>query len=398
MAIAAHQARDATDAATVRELVIDIGDATSIVGAEAFPALESLTIHGRKTLSLRGLAPLTSLRSLVVGAYALADLDALAPLRLRKLELLVQRLPTLTGLASDTLLDLRVWNTGLKTLEGLALPRLRRLDVSMNKIADLAPLATLPALRSLNLQDNPAANIDVLAGLPEMRSLSLTGMGKVKSLEPLRGLTQLSSLVLTRVGARTREAVAHVPPGAILDAFAPKPAVPPEPLPTLPWHEAAVRAGLASEDEVAEIVEWEPSAVNAATWTGAAELRGLIALRTSAGEFTPLASLPHLTHLLVRGNMVQQADGSWAPDPIDLSGLTRAPQLSRLTIQHRLASLASLPTLPSLRHLEVSSGTGAAISIEGIERFTSLCTLTVTGPLADDAPLARAPHVTLKTR
>lgn len=397
LAMAQGQARDATDAASVREMVLDVGDATDLGGAEAFEALESLTLHGRKTLSLRGLGGLRSLRTLIVGAYALKHLEAITALPLRSLELLPQRLADLRGLASDTLLHLRVWNTGLKTLEGLRLPRLRRLDVSMNKIADLAPLAELGALRSLDLQDNPAGDLAALAALPELRALALTGMKKVKSLEPLRGLSHLSSLVLTGVGTPKRDAAGHVPRGAILDAFARDQAEVDEPV-SLPWGEAAVRAGWAGEGELEELDTWEPSLVGAATWAGAAALRGVRTLRTSATEFAPISELPHLTSLLVRVHMDRPDGAPWTLGTIDFSGLARAERLSRLIVQHPLSSLASLPTSTSLRHLEVASDQGAAISIDGIERFSSLATLTVVGRVLDQAPLARTPHVRLLSR
>ena len=393
LAIAQGQARDARDAAELREMHLEVGDAKSLEGMAQFASLESLSLFASETVSLRGLASLPALRALTIGAYALEDLDALETLPLRRLGITAQRLPDLGGLSSGTLLDLVVSDCGLRSLDGTALPRLRRLDVSMNEIADLAPLARFPALRNLDLQGNPAADIGVIASLPEMRVLSLSGMKNVRDIGPLGSLRRLTRLALTGVRAKRREAVAHVAPEAILDVGGAGAGGDP---PAVAWPDAAVRAGLATEDELADVVEWDVLEWNAEAWRGASSLPGVLTLL--AGDVTAmdeLESTPSVLSLVVRCAIGRESD-PWALKEVDFSGLSRARRLVRLHVQHPIDSLERLPPLPGLRHLHVhGDDRRRPVSLSGIDRFESLGTLSISGGATDKDLLARMPQVRL---
>ena len=80
---------------------------------------------------------------------------------------------------------------------GLArdLPGLRRLDLSDNGIADLAPLAGLARLESLDLSGNAVSDAWPLAELAGLRRLDLSG-NRVADLAPLAALPRLEVLVV----------------------------------------------------------------------------------------------------------------------------------------------------------------------------------------------------------
>jgi internalin A len=63
---------------------------------------------------------------------------------------------------------------GIRSLHGIeAYPALRVLDLSRNRVSDLAPLAALTDLQALALAGNAVADLTPLAGLPALRRLSL---------------------------------------------------------------------------------------------------------------------------------------------------------------------------------------------------------------------------------
>lgn len=65
---------------------------------------------------------------------------------------------------------------GVESLEGIgALPELEQLELSGNRISDIAPLSSLKNLRVLSLRDNRVGNIGVLDSLPILRFVSLQG-------------------------------------------------------------------------------------------------------------------------------------------------------------------------------------------------------------------------------
>lgn len=380
LALAQGQIADAAEASTVREMTLSVGAPKDLRGLDAFPALEHLKLFAEKALSLRGIEPLLALRSLELGVPSVKDLEALDALPLRHLLVGAERQASLAGLRSRTLLGLDAAAIGLKTLEGLELPALRRLNVSMNKIADLAPLASLSALRNLNLQGNPAADLGPLAGHVEMRRLSLSGMRKVKDLGPLKQLRALAQLVLTGVAAKDRSAIAGLN-ADVLDGGAT------QGLPLRPWNEAVVRAGLAAEDELDQLAAVDSSGLYADGLAGVRALSGLRQASLAVSDFAEIEHLPSLIFLFVPmlGDASQR---------LDLSAVGRSPHLRRLNVRHPLQRAAELPPNPSVRHLFLNAPAEGAFSLDGIERFPQLLTLVVGGRTAPDlAPLDALPQL-----
>lgn len=72
---------------------------------------------------------------------------------------------------------------------------LLRLDLSANRITDLAPLAALEQLESLNLSANSITSLAALASLKMLRQLNVAG-NKIESIDCLTGLKELSQLRL----------------------------------------------------------------------------------------------------------------------------------------------------------------------------------------------------------
>jgi hypothetical protein len=340
LAVAQGQARDALDAATVREAVLDVGDARTLSGAEELASLEVLTLHGAKALDLGGLAPLRRLRWLRVGAYTVSGLEALEALPLDRLEVVAHRQAALTGLRSETLRSLWVWNSGLRELPGVALPRLRHLDLSMNKLADLGFLRGMSSLRSVDVSENPVTDASGLLALEGLRSLRLPDLRTAKD-------------------------------KAVAAALARHPAVrdPSEERALLPWGEAAVRDGWAEREDLATLSSFDAAMAAALPWEGAGALPALRVLLTTGCEALEPGGAPELVWLHVRSG------GEW-PDAITpaLGGLAQLPHLHRLILDCPLSSLDQLPELPSVRHLELKEPR-MLVDFEGVERLPRLSTV-----------------------
>ncbi|MDR2213807.1 MAG: leucine-rich repeat domain-containing protein [Pseudomonadales bacterium] len=87
-----------------------------------------------------------------------------------------QALSTVENATPATLKTLACTNSGVENLEGIkALTQLEELELSGNRISDIAPLVNLKNLRVLNLSDNRVGNIGILDSLPILRFVTLSG-------------------------------------------------------------------------------------------------------------------------------------------------------------------------------------------------------------------------------
>jgi internalin A len=82
-------------------------------------------------------------------------------------------------------------------LADLQLSNRTNLDLSLNKIVDIEPIASLTNLTSLDLSSNQISNLAPLAGLSKLNSLFL-GYNQIADLKPLASLSNLTSLDLTQ--------------------------------------------------------------------------------------------------------------------------------------------------------------------------------------------------------
>ena len=94
-------------------------------------------------------------------------------------------------------------DNGIRSLQGLEFAtNLEELDVSINQIQDIHPLANLPKLRRLILWDNQVSDISPLASIPTLMDLNI-------SRNPISDLRPLSKLIglwrLKAVGCQIRD-------------------------------------------------------------------------------------------------------------------------------------------------------------------------------------------------
>lgn len=185
-------------------------------------ALTNLNLENAEVSRLNALAPLKTLRALVLGLNPM--IDDLSPLAaLNQLESLsaygcnitnlapisgMQALQTLT-IGSNAISDITPLTNldGLKTLiiadnsiEDISalssLDALETLIASENDIEDISPLTNAEALVALVLNKNIISEISALAGLSNLSELSLDD-NAIIDISPLAGLTNLTRLSLT---------------------------------------------------------------------------------------------------------------------------------------------------------------------------------------------------------
>jgi len=99
-----------------------------------------------------------------------------------------------------TIAELDASHHNITSLSGIQqLRNLTSLNLRGNLIVDLSPLTSLKRLQILNLRDNPLEDISPLAHLTHLQYLNLHSDYRVRSLEPLRKLDSLRTLILAHV-------------------------------------------------------------------------------------------------------------------------------------------------------------------------------------------------------
>ncbi len=136
--------------------------------------LTSLNVNGLYVESLSGLECFTSLYALDLSMNSISDLEPLAQLSLL----------TELGLSNNRITDL----TPLSTISTLG-----SLWIAGNTIEDVTPLAALPNVWGLELSSNEIADLTPLQNLTTLDSLSVS-FNPVTSIQALAGLTNLRTL------------------------------------------------------------------------------------------------------------------------------------------------------------------------------------------------------------
>ncbi|MFW5737405.1 MAG: CotH kinase family protein [Spirochaetota bacterium] len=179
----------------------------------ALPNLTTLDLAGNRIDSIEPIGSLSHLRELDLsdlGTCGQGELDLRPLARSQTLERLdlsgnraCSRFPGLERLTRLESLSLR--NTGLSSLDPIdSISRLRDLDLRGTDLADadVSPLASLRAIERLNLRDSGVRRIDALADLTTLTYLNLHSNPGIESLEPVRGLRRLRTLIIRNVPLR----------------------------------------------------------------------------------------------------------------------------------------------------------------------------------------------------
>ncbi len=186
-------------------------------GIEYLRQLVVLNLAHNRLQDVSPLRTLRKLRDLDLSKNHLSSLksvgcESLVGLRLRRLDLGHNRIaiPSAAGGPSDgdllgrclSLEELDLADNLVSSVAPLSgLSRLRLLDLRTNRIADLSPLSGLSSLEELDLGENDVADLSALAGLGKLSYLNLRSNRRIASLEPLKDLTGLKTLIMRDVPA-----------------------------------------------------------------------------------------------------------------------------------------------------------------------------------------------------
>lgn len=160
--------------------------------------IERLEVVDNKLGDLRGLEDHSEITELFADANALTDINALAEsTKLVTCSLSHNQISDVSALArADQLMNLNLSHNLLANLDVCErLIKLKGLDASHNQIVDISKLASCTNLRLLALQDNQIQDIGALAnGFTHLAHLDLS-MNRIGSLAPLADCAELMGLV-----------------------------------------------------------------------------------------------------------------------------------------------------------------------------------------------------------
>lgn len=159
---------------------------------------DKLEIHNRR-LNQADLLKVTHLDVSNKGIVRLEGIEHLG--RLNVLKLNKNKIKDISCLYSlKNLIELDLSENEITDISALKnLISLRDLDLSYNMINDISPIANLRSISSLNLRNNPISEISHLSTLKGLEYLNLNTNRKIKSIEPIRHLSDIKELLLRDV-------------------------------------------------------------------------------------------------------------------------------------------------------------------------------------------------------
>lgn len=262
----------------------DQGAISDLTGVEHLTGLQSLQVFDAEVHDISAVAGLSGLKTLLVDSSLPYDLAPLAGLtELTKLGVRLHAGSDTSPLAGLTSLDtLHVWadTAGLPTTEIPA--SVRTLGISGTPVESISNLRGGSGVRDLHLYTAHLRSLDGVQGMTGLRTLGLWYGGEIDDLQPLAGLTDLTSISLRN------NAITDLSPLAGLSAL----------------HDLDVSTNAVENLD------------------GLAGLTGLTTLTADANRIRsvePLAGLTSLTELSLSGNQVS-----------DLSSLAGLPSLTTL--------------------------------------------------------------------
>ena len=275
---------------------------------------------------------------------------------------------SITAEEMATLTYLNVSNYGkqhrlnIKNLEGLEFAiKLSHLNIGINTISDLSPLAGLENLTFLDVADNLISDVSPLEGLTRLTGLVLTG-NLISDLSPLEGLTKLEAL---RVNRNPISGFSPITNLTTLNEI---------------WISHSTLSDLTLFEGLINlegIHVWDAPIEDLSPLTGLTKLRWLNFGRTRVSDLAPLASLTNLRKLTFYDCAIE--------DLSDLEGLT---ELVHIKMPHNtISDLSPLESTTRLTYLEL--GNNALSDISVLEKLTNLETLWIdNNNISDVSPLA----------
>ncbi|MBS4012404.1 MAG: DUF4173 domain-containing protein [Bacteroidetes bacterium] len=125
-----------------------------------------------------------------------------------------------TPIDSKILDNLKVLDVSKNKLNNLAginvFGGIKSLDASNNNISSLNQIKSAPGIEELHLQDNPIASLQGLESLKNLRSLHLSGFGNL-NLESIKALKKIEALTLSRGKVANLEVLQQLPNLKYLD-------------------------------------------------------------------------------------------------------------------------------------------------------------------------------------
>ena len=291
------------------------------------------------------LPQLSRLEVLGLAGLGISDVQALAEIPLRELNLASNRIADISALAGlANLSSLYLDNNRITDISALAgLINLRELRLSRNSIADIGALTDLVALRVLNLKSNYAiSDIQALSKLTGLFDLDL-GYNAISDITVLEGITNLAYLNLDN------NAISDITP-------------------------------------VKELVGLRYLGLNENRISDVAPLSELTSLKelhlngNAVSDIAPLAVLTDLTHLLLEENHIS-----------DIGALSGMNHLGWLSLGNNLVStLTPLEGAVNLQSLDLADNRVADVTpLENMKalRWVNLSRNAITniGPLTDRA-------------
>ena len=293
----------------------------------------------------------------------------------------------LTGLEQATGLEsLQLTGNRLIELAPLAgLVELSRLDLNDNMVADVSPLSGLEALTSLSLSDNPVADISPLSGLSRCVDLRLDNTGvNYADVTALPYFDRLRGLGLGGLGIEDVSRLANLPLW-VLDLRG-------NPLADLtPLSQLTALQVLNLVDTGTTVID-ALAGLKRLTWLGLSENRIM--------DVTPLSAMSGLNTLLLAGNDVADI-GPLAGmaklkrldldrnDVFDIGSLEGAVELATLLLRdNSISDVAPLSAMTQLTWLDLS---GNEVSdVAPLSDMTQLTWLDLSGnEVSDVSPLSR---------
>ena len=297
----------------------------------------------------------TNASNLVDGlCIAKADLNIIPEfftdfIHLISLNLQMNKITDLSPLAGLTeLQDLNLWINKISDLSPLAgLKRLQDLNLSNNKISDISPLTDLTGLQNLLFFGNEITNLSPIAGLTGLKDLHIA-YNQITDISPLAGLTGLQNLYLTKNQINDILPLAGLTGLQDLSLFS-------NPISDI--------SALASLTELKKIIFGHDKITDISPLSGLISLEVLEFSECPINDISPLAGLKELKSLHLDGNHIS-----------DLTPLVGVTGLKKLSINRtKVTDFSLLGKLTELQDLGLVGNNIKDISpISGLTKLKTL--------------------------